>query len=160
MKSGPRLQGRLCRQAKAELRPQGPFPQINTLGKRGGAANILGGYCLGFGLGRSRRGPVKNILPDLRGACQLNRLKLHGARRKTRGRMIWVRRGNAVLAHSCANLKEHFVRNGCKRVLRAVRGKGSFRPGKRLQEPPAPVVWGRKTGELSVAWLLEGPWPG
>ena len=30
VKSGPRLQGRLCRQAKAELRPQGPFPQIIT----------------------------------------------------------------------------------------------------------------------------------
>jgi len=26
VKSGLRLQGRLCRQAKAELRPQGPFP--------------------------------------------------------------------------------------------------------------------------------------
>jgi len=30
VKSGPRLQGRLCRQAKAELRPQGPSPQIIT----------------------------------------------------------------------------------------------------------------------------------
>lgn len=30
VKSGPRLQARLCRQAKAELRPQGPFPQITT----------------------------------------------------------------------------------------------------------------------------------
>ena len=26
-------------------------------------------------------------------------------------------------------------------------GKGSFWPGKRLLEPPAPVVWGRKPGE-------------
>ena len=30
VKSGPRQQCRLCRQAKAELRPQGPFPQIIT----------------------------------------------------------------------------------------------------------------------------------
>ena len=30
VKSGPRQQCRLCRQAKVELRPQGPFPQITT----------------------------------------------------------------------------------------------------------------------------------
>ncbi len=65
--------------------------------------------------------------------------------------MTWARRGNAVLAHSCANLNGHFARNGYKRDLRAVRGKGSFRAGKRLQEPPAAVVWGRKSGELSAA---------
>jgi len=29
--------------------------------------------------------------------------------------------------------------------------KGSFRPGKRLQEAPAAVVWGRKPVELSAA---------
>jgi len=70
VKSGPRQQCRLCRQAKAELRPQGPFPQIIT-------------------------------------SC---------ARRNTRGRMTRARRGNAVLAHSCANLNGHFARNGDKRA--------------------------------------------
>ena len=59
------------------------------------------------------------------------------------------RREKAVLAHSRANLKGHFVKNGDKRALRAFRGKGSLRPGKRRQEPPAAVVWGRKPGELS-----------
>jgi len=53
-------------QAKAELRPQGPFPQIITA------------------IARSR----------------------------TWGRMTRAQRGNAVLAHSCANLKDHFARNG------------------------------------------------
>jgi len=33
-------------------------------------------------------------------------------------------------------------------LLRRLRGKGSFRPGKRRQEPPAAVVWGCKLGEL------------
>ena len=32
VKSGPRLQDRLCRQAKAELRPLGPFPRRKTRG--------------------------------------------------------------------------------------------------------------------------------
>ena len=114
MKSGPRQQCRLCRQAKAELRPQGPFPQIIT----------------------SR------------------------PRRRMWGGMTRARRGNAVLTHSCANLKGHFARNGYKRDLRVVKGKGSFWPGKRFQEPPAPVVWRRKPGELSAAWLSRGPWLG
>ena len=62
--------------------------------------------------------------------------------------MTLARRGNAVLAHSCANLKGYFARNGDKRDLRVVRGKGSFRAGKRLQEPPAAVVWRRKSSDL------------
>ena len=83
-----------------------------------------------------------------------------GARRKTGGTITPARREKAVLAHSCANLKGYFARNGYKRDLKAVRGKGSFRAGKRLQEPPAAVVWARKTGELSAAWLSKGSWPG
>ncbi len=71
--------------------------------------------------------------------------------------MTRAHRGNAVLAHSCANLNGHFARNGYKRDLRAVRGGRSFRAGKRLQEPPAPVVWGCKLGELSAVWLSKGP---
>ena len=70
--------------------------------------------------------------------------------------MTRARRGNAVLAYSCANLKGHFAKNGYKRDLRAVRGKGSFRAGKRLQEPPAPVVWGRKPGEPVVSLVSRG----
>ena len=46
-----------------------------------------------------------------------------GARRKTGGAMTPARRENAVLAHSCANLKGHFVRNGCKRAFKAFRGE-------------------------------------
>ena len=70
------------------------------------------------------------------------RPKRQGARRKTGGRMTRARRGNAVLAHSCASLKGHFVRNGYKHDLMAVRGGRSFWPGKRLQGPPEPVIWG------------------
>ena len=81
------------------------------------------------------------------------RSKRHGARRKMGGVMTPARRGKAVLAHPCANLNGHFARNGYKRDLRAVRGKGSFRPGKRRQGLPAAVVWGRKPGELSA----DGP---
>jgi hypothetical protein len=58
------------------------------------------------------------------------------------------RRENAVLAHSRADLKGHFVKNGYKRAFKAFRGKGSLRPGKRRQEPPAAVIWARKHGEL------------
>ncbi len=72
-------------------------------------------------------------------------LERQGARRKTGGVMTPARREKAVLAHSCANLKGHFARNGYKRALRAVRGEGSFRAGKRLQEPLAAVAWGVKT---------------
>ena len=73
--------------------------------------------------------------------------------------MTRARRENAVLVHSCANLNGYFVRNGDKRDLRAVRGKGSFRAGKRLLEPPAPVVWGRRTYRqiLIVARYRESP---
>jgi len=122
--------------------------------------------------------------------------------------MTRARRGNAVLAHSCANLKGHFAKNGDNRVFmelghrrkkagprisfwgyclgvglgrrlrgpginilqdlrnsgqwrefRRLGGKGSFRAGKRPQEPPAPVVWGRKPGELSAAWLYSITFP-
>ena len=69
--------------------------------------------------------------------------------------MTRARRGNAVLAHSYANLKGHFARNGYKRALRALRGKGSFRAGKRHQEPPAAVVWGRKPGERASTITIE-----
>ncbi len=41
---------------------------------------------------------------------------LVAARRKTWGRMTRARRGNAVLAHPCAYLNGHFVRNGDKRA--------------------------------------------
>ena len=40
--------------------------------------------------------------------------------------MTRARRGNAVLAHSCANLKGHFARNGDNRALKAFRGKGNL----------------------------------
>ena len=80
-----------------------------------------------------------------------------GARRKTGVSHVPPRRENAVLAHPRANLKGHFVRNGYKRDLRAVKGKGSFMAGKRLQEPPAAVVWGYRPGELSAAWLSKDP---
>jgi hypothetical protein len=66
--------------------------------------------------------------------------KRQGARRKTGGVHVPPRREKAVLAHSRANLKGHFARNGCKRAFKVFRGKGSFRPGKRLQEQPAAVV--------------------
>ena len=69
--------------------------------------------------------------------------------------MIPPRRENAVLAHSCANLKGHFARNGYKRDLRAVRGEGSFGAGKRRQEPPAAVVWGRRPWEISAIRLIK-----
>jgi len=65
------------------------------------------------------------------------------------------RREKAVLAHPRANLKGHFAGNGCERALRVFRGEGSFRPGKRRQEALAPVVCGRKPGEISAAWLLK-----
>jgi len=76
------------------------------------------------------------------------RPKRQGARRKTGGVRVPPRRENAVLAHPRANLKGHFARNGDKRALRAVRGKGSFRAGKRRQEPPAAVIWARKPKKL------------
>ncbi len=44
-------------------------------------------------------------------------LERQGARRKTGGVMTPARREKAVLAHSCANLKGHFARNGDKRAL-------------------------------------------
>jgi len=81
------------------------------------------------------------------------RPKRQGARRETWGAMTPARRENAVLAHPRANLKGHFVRNGCKRAFKAFRGKGSFRPGKRRQALPAAVVWARRTGELSARGL-------
>jgi hypothetical protein len=68
------------------------------------------------------------------------RPKRQGARRETWGVHVPPRRENAVLAHPRANLKGHFAGNGCKRAFKAFRGKGSFRPGKRLQEQPAAVV--------------------
>ena len=76
------------------------------------------------------------------------RPKRQGARRETGGVYVPPRREKAVLAYSRANLNGHSVRNGYKRAFKAFRGKGSFRPGKRRQEPPAAVVWARRTGEL------------
>ena len=58
------------------------------------------------------------------------------------------RREKAVIGHSRANLKGHFAGNGCKRAFKAFKGKGSFRPGKRRQEPPGAVVWARRPVEL------------
>jgi len=40
--------------------------------------------------------------------------------------------------------------NALKGLLRV---EGSFCPEKRLQEALAPVVWGRKSGDLNAAWL-------
>ena len=41
-------------------------------------------------------------------------------------------------------------------LLRRLRGKGSFRPGKRRQARPEAVVWARKFGELSLNYQLSG----
>ena len=66
----------------------------------------------------------KAAQPDAKG--RFLRPKRQGARRKTGGRMTRARRGNAVLAHSCVSLKGHFVRNGYKHDLMAVKGEGRF----------------------------------
>jgi len=51
------------------------------------------------------------------------RPKRQSARRKTGGALTPARQENAVLAHSRANLKSHFARNGDKRAFKAFKGK-------------------------------------
>ena len=51
-------------------------------------------------------------------------LERQGARRKTGGVHVPPRREKAVLGHSRAFWKGHFVRNGCKRAFKAFMGEG------------------------------------
>jgi len=94
-------------------------------------------------------------------------LERQGARRKTGGRMIPPRREKAVLAHSRANLKGHFGKNGYKRALpeKWPRKGGAIRSG-----PQAPRTarqaggrHGRQAGAAgrpaSGAVRLRRTWP-